>query len=306
MANCKQTCFCGAHKNFGVKNTTKFGAAKKLLIAQLVADDGVENSIDLASALNTAYFQGLKSNADYSKRYQITPLLEDFAVNVEDDPTVTRASGRILKLRDGAISYEMFFDGKDADNVFFDALKSLECKKIGFNFVDTCSSIAGYKCGTKLSLIPISDNSLMIQKYDATDSESARIKVSFQIDLTGVNNYDVLLGEDLDEVNLLEFDGLYSGDLKAKVSATTTELVVDLQSLSSNVTAIPYEGADTVGNWTMVNNTAAAIVTITSVVESAVIAGRYTFEFPAQTAADSVTLTYLDNVGEIIFTTTLD
>jgi hypothetical protein len=307
MANCKNTCKCYLNLNFGVKDTTDFGTAKLLMVAPLVASDGTENKIDLTAALNQAYFDALNENADFSKRYQFTPIIEDFTVNVEDNPTVTRASGTTYKLRDGVVTFEMYFDDINADGILFDALKSLECEKIGVNFVDKCNSIAGYKCNDALELVPVASGTWMVQYYNATDSDVRRIRLTFQIEATGNNNFDILKGSDLDDVNIFNIKPLYSGGLKAKVgAATTTTLVVDLITTSKSAIGIPYTGADTVGNWTMTNNTASTTVAITTVVEDAVVDGRYTFTFPAQTAADSVTLKYLDSKGEIIFTTTLN
>lgn len=306
MANCRKTCSCGTNKNFGVKESKVFGKARKIMFVPLLDDDGVTNKIDLTSDLDETYFDGLKSKADYSQRYQFTPTIDNIIPNIEDDASESLAFGRTIFTRDGRIGYEVHWNADLADSVFLRALDSMKCGKWGFYFVDKCSSLAGYKCGTNLEPVPISEGTISVKRMETDPNTSDYIRLIFQIEPTGSNDYDILLGEELDEVNLLEYDGLYSGELASKTSGSTTGLTVNLELESSSVTSTPYQGADTVGNWTMINNTAAATVTLTSVVENAVTAGEYTFVFPAQTAADSVTLTYLDSLGEIIFTTTLD
>ena len=277
-----------------------------MIIAPLVADDGADNTIDLTATLDQAYFDALKANSDYSKRYQFTPIIDNIVPNIQDDTTEETAFGRTIVNREGRIGYEIHWNADLADPVFQRALDSLKCDKWGFHFVDKCDSIAGYKCGDKLELIPISEGTVSVKKMETEPGSSDYIRLIFQIDPSGENDYDILLGEDLDDASILGIKPLYSGELNSKVSATTTDLVVDLQAVSGSAISIPYTGADTVGNWKMQNVTASTTVAITTVVEDAVIDGRYTFTFPAQTASDTVKLTYLDDKGEIIFTTTLD
>lgn len=307
MGKCTKACGT-INSNFGVKESNIFGKARKIMFVPLVSDAGVDNSIDLTSALDKVYFDGLKSKEDYSERFQFTPLLDNIVPNIEDDASETLAFNRTIFTREGNIGYEVHWNSDKSDAVFQRALKSLQNGKWGFYFVDKCSSVAGYECSDKLFPIPISEGTVSVKLIETDPNTSNYIRLIFQIDPSGSNDYDLLLGENLnDDVNLLNIKGLYDGKLNAKVgAATTTELVVDLEVLSSSVTSTPFTGADTVGNWTMTNNTTSLAVVLATVVEDAIVDGRYTFTFPAQTAADSVTLKYLDAKGEIIFTTTLD
>jgi hypothetical protein len=296
MANCKKTCSCGADLNFGVKATSDFGAITKIAITDYENSDSVVNYLDLSATWDKAFWDGIKSDADFTKRFQFSPSIDEVNPSAEDAVTVTRQSGRILKIRDGIVTYEFLFDA--VDGTFYNALKSRECRDNGVILFDDCGKIAGKECEDgKLNVAQIAPDSMDVQYIPATGDDRARIRLRFNLDLSESPVFDIVEDSDIEYSPLL-VKSLYDGEAaEAATVATTAQLVVKLQPVSSFASKkyIPLEGADTPANWTITDSTGATS-NPTGVTESP--AGTYTLDYVA-IAAGVTTFDYLDTTWDI-------
>jgi len=90
---------------------------------------------------------------------------------------------------------------------------------------------------------------------------------------------------------LISAGGLIDVNAGTPANVSTTGFEVQLNTPFGGVTSpIPAEGLG-LADFEVFNNTASASVTITSVTESSVTEGLYTFVIPAQTAADELIVT---------------
>jgi hypothetical protein len=296
-----KTCSCGVDLNFGVKKTSKFGAVTRIGIMDYVDSDGNVNSLDLGVDWDTAYWATKTDNADFTKRLHLSLPINEFNPSAEDSVTQTRPNGVIIKVRDGIVTYEMLFD--NVDKVFYDALKSRECKDNGVFLFDECSSVAGNANGTAFEVAKIAPNSFDVQFIPATNADNARVRLRFNLDLNETPVFDIVRGSDITG-NPLTVQALYDGEKAADpTTATTTQLVVDLKIKSAifkNADYVKLEGADTPANWTITDSTGATS-NPTTVTEAN---GNYTLDYAAITAGVTK-FHYLDDVFEVVLTETV-
>ena len=296
-----KTCSCGVDLNFGVKKTSKFGAVTRIGIMDYVNSDGNVNSLDLSVDWDDAYFATLTDNADFTKRLHLSLGINEFNPSVADTVTQTRPNGVTIVIRNGVVSYEMFFD--NVDKVFYEALESRKCKENGVFMFDECSSIAGNANGTKFESIKIATGTFDVQYLQSSNTDNARVRLKFDLDLNESPVFDIVRGSDI-TANPLTIQALYDGEKAADpTTATTTQLVVDLRIKSSvykNSEYTALEGADTPANWTITDSTGATS-NPTAVTETN---GKYTLDY-ASIAAGVTDFHYLDDVVEVKLTETV-
>ena len=296
-----KTCSCGVDLNFGVKKTSKFGAVTRIGIMDYVNSDGAVNHLDLTATWDDAFWATHTDNADFTKRLHLSLPINEFNPSAEDSVTVTRPNGVIIKVRDGIVTYEMLFD--NVDKVFYDALKSRECKENGVFLFDECSSIAGNANGANFEVAKIAPNSLDVQFIPATNADNARVRLRFNLDLNETPVFDIVRGSDI-VGNPLTVQALYDGEKAADPTvATTSQLVVDLKIKSAiykNADYVKLEGADTPANWTITDSTGATS-NPTAVTEAN---GNYTLDY-AVIATGVTKFHYLDDVFEVVLTETV-
>jgi hypothetical protein len=104
----------------------------------------------------------------------------------------------------------------------------------------------------------------------------------------------MILASDITGINLVNLRGLMNVYAEI-VSTSTTAMVVDLKVMQGDIIhETPVEGlligdfvSSVTGSTSKIrNNTDAADITITTVVESTTVAGRYTISYAAQTVSD--------------------
>lgn len=275
--SCKKTCQCGAEKNFGVKATAEFKSVRKVIFMDYLNSDGNVNSLDLSLSWDKTFWDDLKSNTDFSKRIQITPTIEDYAPTTEDAVTVTRPSGKVVKVRDGVVTYEFFLD--DVDGTMYEALKSRECRNNGIYLIDDCGSLAGKECESGLlNVAQIAPDTMDVQFVPGTDADIQRIRVRFNLDLTESPVFDIVPSSEI-EYSPLSVVSICDVEGGTPSVATTTQLVVELEAANSFAKKqILAEGLDTPASWTITDSTG-AISNPTAVTEAP--AGTYTLDYVA-------------------------
>ena len=298
MANCKKTCACGTNRNFGVKATAEFKAVRKVIFMDYENADGDVNSLDLTVDMDKAFWDALKVETT-DKRIQITPTIEDYAPTTEDAVTVTRPSGKVVKVRDGVVTYEFFLD--DADGTMYNALKSRECKDNGIFLIDDCGSIAGKGCeNNKLSVAQVAPDTMDVQFVPGTDGDIQRVRVRFNLDLSESPVFNIIPDSEI-EYSPLNLRSICDGELSGTPSVSSqTQLVGVLEASNSFSKKMIYaEGLDTAALWTITDSTGATSVP-TLVTESPT--GNYTWDY-ASIATGTATFYYIDANFEVSFTT---
>jgi hypothetical protein len=300
MGNCKKTCACGTNRNFGVKATAEFKSVRKIIFMDYQDDAGLVNSLDLTATMDKAFWDALKIETT-DKRIQITPTIEDYAPTTGDATTVERASGKVVKVRDGIVSYEWFID--DADGTMYNALKSRECKDNGIFLIDDCGSIAGKGCeADKLSVAQIAPDTMDVQFIPGTDADIQRVRVRFNLDLSESPVFNIIPDSEI-EYSPLNLRSICDGELSGTPSVSTqTQLVGVLEASNSfSKKLILAEGLDTAALWT-ITDSAGATSNPTLVTEAP--AGTYTFDY-AIIATGEASFYYIDANFEVTFTSTI-
>ena len=299
MANCKKTCACGTNRNFGVKATAEFKAVRKIIFMDYENNDGDVNSLDLKATMDKAFWDALKVETT-DKRIQITPTIEDYAPTTEDAVTVTRPSGKVVKVRDGVVTYEFFID--DADGTMYNALKSRECMDNGIFLIDDCGSVAGKGCeDDKLSVAQIAPDTMDVQFVPGTDADIQRVRVRFNLDLSESPVFNIIPDSEI-EYNPLGLRSICDVEAGTPTTNTQTQLVVQLEAANSfSKKLILAEGLDTPASWTITDSTGATS-NPTTVVESP--AGTYDFGY-VSIATGVANFYYIDSNFEANFDVTI-
>jgi hypothetical protein len=299
MANCKKTCACGTNKNFGVKATAEFKAVRKIIFMDYENNDGDVNFLDLTATYDKAFWDALKIES-FDKRIQITPTIEDYAPTTEDAVTVTRPSGKVVKVRDGVVTYEFFLD--DADGTMYNALKSRECRDNGIFMVDDCGSIAGKECESgKLNVAQIAPDTMDVQFVPGTDADIQRVRVRFNLDLSESPVFNIIPSSEI-EYSPLSVRSICDVEAGTPTVNTTTQTVVQLEAANSfSKRLVLAEGLDTPANWTITDSTGATS-NPTAVTESP--AGTYTIDYVA-IATGVANFYYIDTNFEADFDVTI-
>ena len=263
-------------------------------------DAGDVNSLDLTVDWDKAFWDALKVETT-DKRIQITPTIEDYAPTTGDAVTVERSSGKVVKVRDGIVSYEWFID--DADGTMYNALKSRECADNGIFLVDDCGSVAGKGCeNDKLSVAQIAPDTMDVQFIPGTDADIQRVRVRFNLDLSESPVFNIVPDGEI-EYSPLNLRSICDGELSGTPSVSTqTQLVGVLEASNSfSKKEIYAEGLDTAALWTITDSTGATSVP-TLVTENT--PGNYTWDY-ASISTGVATFYYIDANFEASFTSTI-
>ena len=297
--SCVKTCGCSSTKNFGVKDSAEFKAVRKILFTKYNASDGTVNKLDLNVTWDQAFWNALKANADFTKRLQPVKI-DEWNPNVEDAVTVTRPSGKVVKVRDGVTSFELFIDGES--KTLKSAMDSFFCGNVGAYFIDSCNSLGGIKCGSDFKPFLLADDTFDVQPIYNNDSDIERLRVRFSLDLSQLNTFDVVSSASM-EYNPSLLEPLYDGEAYgATTTNTTTQTVVQLSPSTNKAKEfVALQGATTPANWTITDSTGATSAP-SGVTESPV--GTYTIDYTT-IATGLATFYYLDEVYEISFNTTI-
>lgn len=293
MACTPRTCSVSI-KNMGSDCAPQFMVVKKLIVVKKYDNDGNLNGIPFADTLNKAYFDALVNQADTSKRWYPVPEMKNIENVREESIYQTFNDGSKIFIQSGSrsfVGYVTSLAGLGAATPqMLGKLKSLTSAEIGVYMIDANNNIIGQisEDGTELLPISIDSQSFSANLVLSTDTETQMLLVNFVIDSL-VNDEDWRAIECSEHgTDILALRGLI--DVCAEVlDATPTTIKVKLY----NEFGTPKNPGVDIGlllaNFTLYNNTDAAPVIISSVVESP--KGTYLITFPAQTIGDELKLT---------------
>jgi hypothetical protein len=261
-------------------------AARKFIFVPTYDSTGARNKIAAGDTLNAAYFTALVNQADATKRWYPTSLVE----NVEDLRAEaifeTLASGEKIFIQDGPRTVKTFI--KKESNTLIGKLLAFQCKDFSAYEVDKNRSLIGSYDGTDLYPIQIENETLSVMLIKATDTTAQKIALSFEFSSEERDEDLRIITETEAGTNLLNLSGLLDVNCATSSPSVTgfvAVLTTDYGTFKSPISVVGWVKAD----FTLYNTTQSSPITITSVTENP--DGTYTFVFPTQAQYDVLTLT---------------
>lgn len=275
----------------------------KLILVNLIADDGTQNHIASSDTIDTAYVNGKLNETDKTKRWFPLGDFDNVAENREDPTFQEFDTGSRSITRLGRRTWSGIL--LQHSSRYLAKLEGWFCQSFGVYAVDNCGNLVGRISadGTKLFPVSVNESSWAAILQKATFTEAGGINLSFDVkktmrdkDLRQIDasemSYDMLDAEGLRDVT-----SVISGESTTGFVAALT-LNFD-EFLSTAPVANGWVGAD----FDLYNTTDAASVAITSANESP--DGTYTFVIPTQDSADVLRLRSAKNgfdMGDVFIT----
>ncbi len=270
-----------------------FGAAKKLIFVEYFKPDGTVNSIQVstltAGKLDQTFLDARTGDLDPRTRWYPSPELVSVTDERADDITEEIDGTHINFIQEGIRSFEGF--ALKGDPVFVGNMNSWKCLTAGVFAIDKDGNLQGAEIVDGfLYPVRLQDESLSatLMKTSVSASTSSKTRVKFSVsDLEDDANLRMLEGEDI-TADLIGVSGLV--DVQAVLPATnisTTGFDVQLNTKYGGITnPIPAEGLLT-ADFSMVEiSPIPGAAVITSVTESSITPGLYTFVIALQTSLD--------------------
>lgn len=271
------------------------GVQKQFILVPLIAADGTENSVDPLAALNNAFFTALVNQADDSKRWYPTGELKNVAGERGEPVYETFEDQSKILIRQGVRNVTALIIKGSPE--LSGQLNANQCSTFGVYIIDNNGSLIGKIKNNDGLLYPIAiDAATFNSKFVFTsDSTIQKLMLSFEWSIDERDeDMKMILASDITGINLVNIRGLMNVYAEI-VSTSTTAMVVDLKVMQGDIIhETPVEGlligdfvSSVTGSTSKIrNNTDAADITITTVVESTTVAGRYTISYAAQTVSD--------------------
>ncbi len=316
-----KTCVC----NYGLSNTGLPGcpSLNTVLRAGFYTPTydsvGGRNRIALTDDIDEAYILAKLNHADKSKRWYPIVGMQNYTNDKADPVYETTASGDKFFIKDGIRT--VAFEALKVEPVYKTQLDKMACEEVSVFGIDSQGSIIGMVPETEdgyLYPIRIAQGSFYTKFIFPTDSTQQKLMVTFDFDQREEDGQlRTIISTDM-EANLLNARGLLDIMSLLVGSATTTVFTLDLYTLfGSEQSKKPLTGL-VVGDFYSVaggvasrvyNVTDALAVTLTSVVESSTVPGRYTFTMSAaQGSGEVIRITPVKNgydFSEVILNTVL-
>jgi hypothetical protein len=288
-------CDCNEQiKNLGVPNCiTQIGRPSRLTFVPLYTEAGVENYIDTTTAtLDSTYFNGKQYATDpYSRFYPLPIDLKNVEMPKGDAVYQEFDDGTKKFVRFGARSLTAILP--DSAPVLIGKLHSMKCGKWGVYITTDTGNLVGIE-RTKGMLYPmrLSDNTLNAMWQFATGSTLGQSMLSLEFHPSDLDEQINFISNADISIDLVS---QWKGKLDTKISQVTsargaTTFSVDIYSdFGSAKTKDPIENL-VAADLVLYNITTSSAVTISTLVESTTIAGRYVVTFTSQTTTNDLRL----------------
>ncbi len=281
-------CSCsGKMSNTGIPDVKPFGVVKGKAFMPLVADDGTRNGIDLTSLTLDQDILDAVNNPDPSKRLYLFTNIQN-ATAPEADPTfaTTDLNERFLTAQ-GVTN--VLWEQWGVTEQFFNKVQS-QCVSFGEYEIDVCGNLKGQKEGTVLYPRPVNKSSYKAKFQGATATTPSMVMFNYDYEYTtNDGNQWQIAASEFGANNPLELKSMIDVNLAITVDSATNLTVVASFDYGYANAPKAWTGA-LLADFTSANITTPAVITITSVTETAT-AGTYTIVIPAQTTSDDCTLT---------------
>jgi len=264
----------------------------KVIFVPLLASDGTRNGIDLADTFDEAFISALINQADKTKRWYPTPIIENVE-NVRAEPDmVTFDSGRSEVAGDGIRKFT--FHITNQDYMYLGKIKAIGCSKstgIGVYLIDKTGKLKGSISSDGLTVYPIaiSLNTFYAMPIEPKYKEVPMIKISFEFAPTEQDENLWVISENDFEVDLLSLEGLYDLTAVGSLPIAASAVITVTLDFSTGKTPIKQTGL-VKADFAAYNVTDAAAAPISTVEEISAGAYLVTYTTPV-TVADVIRFT---------------
>lgn len=277
-----EVCSCGSGQsinNYGTGNCLQgIDVPRDVIFLSQRKVDGTLNGIDTVNdTINEALFDGFFLDEEVSDRWLMAKKVEDFQSPAVDPNTFEYPSGVSEKLSEGIVTVTMSFPTLDPYKLKA-KLDSMACRSMSVMYVDRKGSLIGQSSGDFFIGRQIADQTLDAKVFPKTDTEGARVVLSFQYDRKAQDALvDFIVEGSMGGYSLESVVSL--SDVNCTIiTSSLTVLVVDLfLDYGGVLSRIPVQGLTA----TELDALADGVVEPTaSIVESAAPnVGRYTFTY---------------------------
>ena len=273
--------------------------ARKLILVPTFDSTGVRNKIASGATINAAYFTAAINNADTTKRWYPTGLID----NIEDaraEPIMeTLNSQKKLFVQDGIRSFKGII--VEESNILLGQYEKFMCKDFSTFIIDKESNLIGSYDGTDLYPISIDKDTFYPMLVKTTDTTVQKIQLQFEYSRSEMDKeLKMILFAEMAGVNPILLSGLLDVVVTTSSPATTSfkaALALIFGTFKTPMVVTGWLAAD----FTLYNVTDSASVTILTAVESP--NGTYTITYTSQTSGDVLRLTATKNGYEFPATT---
>jgi hypothetical protein len=263
--------------------------AKRLILVPMVDASNVKNRIEIASIPTNTEIIALLNQADDKKRFYPLPEMENVTNERGDPISEDFPSGKNVKIRDGVKTFAGQMLSLSGD--YAKQINGFGCSNIGAYIVDAQGNLIGDGSDADyLAPLSLDQETWDVRTMDTTDTTIAKIQLGFQWSIS-VKDSDVrmLLASDFaTDVDWLSYNGLLdlSGTVPTSpaVTATTFDMKITngFGSLKNPGTAKGLVLASFALNQL---TSSTGVISITSVTESTVTPGLYSFVIPSTAGA---------------------
>lgn len=288
-------------KNFGQPNCVGIlERPQKLAFVYRVANDGTVNKISSSDTIDNAYVTAKINNADKSKRWFPSPVINKVLDKRADNNTFEIDGFNVTTSKGVRTMAFTVIDG--ASPQVADAFESMSCRDMAFYVWSINDQIGGNGAiSGELRPFRIKKSTWnVIYNPPAKDGETpAMVMVSFAIseleDDADIRYIDFGTAATDVQVNITDYTGLVDVVMNSPAtSISTTGFTVDMDYIYGGQFAKSPAQGFVAADFTLaeVSPTPGAI-TITSVTEgTGANIGKYVFVIPSQTSADVLRLTF--------------
>ena len=292
-------CDCGVVGlgNLGTPNCQNIAqVTKRHIFVPYYDSTGVINGIEIATAnLDKAWFDANLTNTDASKRWQISPVLENVTDERDDSITESLDSGKELFIQQGTRTFEGVNVGQSP--TYLGKLKTLKCNEVGVFEVDKGGNIVGRLSSDGLYLYPIRiDKDTFDPNFiKATDTTTAKVSVKFSYDTLEFDEDLKLISRSDMGYNPLDLTSVIDVDLTDGGTALSTE-AISIEATMDYGTALKGKAVEGLVLADFDIKVGAVAHTADSVTETT--AGVYVFDFTSDPfiSADVVTSTLVSGI----------
>ena len=287
-----QVCDC----NIGLSNTGTpdceaiSKVARMHILVPTFDDTGARNKLDVSVTVTQSVIDALINNADKSKRWYPTPLIDNVEDVRADDLSESLNSGVEIFIQEGSRTMTSIMVKQSPS--LNKELQSFMCRSMSAFEIDKDGNLIGTQTNDDLgNLYPIQiqDDTLKPSYIKPTDTTVAKVQLNWTwADVENDGNLKMLASNEtvvvfLNESGLIDINVLYS-------SITTTGFVAKMfADYGTAKTRVTIKGL-LIGDFALAETSPTpGAITITSVVENP--DGTYTFVMPAATSADVLELT---------------
>jgi hypothetical protein len=288
---------CQTLTDIGVKKCKSvLEVLKMIIIVPLYGSDGTKNKLTLANAKLLSAWVAKFNAVSTEDRFYPTPLLENVSTERAASEFETLNSGIKIKLRKGTRNFIGYAIKQGPE--FLKAIETWEDAS-GFAFygVDAAANLLYKSVSGTTDVYPLAIEDGSFDTMIILPTDSAVEKEMIQFDVASYEKdscLKVLAYVDMTDVNLLtDAYALIDASVEG-VSGTTTVVTADITDLNG----YPVENLVTADFYSAVGGTASKVYNVTTssavtvvAAESSTVAGRYTFTFSAQSAADVIRIT---------------